>query len=200
MTIPGLLRKVGINVPRGVTVNGQIVLEGRPSGVGVAAAQSYGLAPHRFHGGDDPSPARNDLTGAWWNQDSDARDADIADMRHRFANTTVYTEDGNLAYMVKYDTGRGLYDCLILPQINGSLPAVYFSKSKKPGRRVGRHHAPAPHLYTNGALCIAEESDWDGKGYLTSIAAAWTAHWLACYTEWRITGRWPTDGYGVRAA
>ena len=55
MTIPTLLRHVGVEVPRYVTVAGQIVtdLQASPTSIAPMAVQ-----PHRFHGGDDPAPPR----------------------------------------------------------------------------------------------------------------------------------------------
>jgi hypothetical protein len=182
-------------VPRGVTVGGAIVLGDSPAqSVGGASAVTP-LAPHRFHGGDDLSPDRADTTKSWWIRSPEKKDADIADMMERFSDVTVIDDDQDLAYKVTYETGRGRYSVFILPQVDETLPSVFAIQPKTLGRRQGRNFKKAPHLYLSGALCIADRSDWAGKEYKTSVAAAWTAHWLACYTAWRMNGIWPSEGY-----
>jgi hypothetical protein len=195
MTLPSLFRKVGINVPRGVTVGGAVVLGSSRIQSASAASAITAMQPHRFHGGNDPAPSRSNKASAWWIQSPDEKQRDISDMRKRFANVTITDTDEELAYGVSFDTGRGKYGALILPQVNKSIPSVFMTHPKRLGRNEGRNFRLAPHLYLSGALCVADASDWDGKGFGTSVAAAWTAHWLACYTVWRMNGVWPAEGY-----
>ena len=63
------------------------------------------------------------------------------------------------------------------------------------GRYEGRRFRRPPHLYDSGALCVAATSDWDQERHTTATAVAWGAHWFAAYTEWRMGGHWPTDGF-----
>jgi hypothetical protein len=197
VTLPSLFRKVGIHVPRGVTVDGTVVLGDRQI-QSVGAATVTAMHPHRFHGGEDPAPARYDTDRAWWVKSPESKTNDIADMRDSFSNVIVFDDENDLSYGVTLDTRRGKFDVLILPQVDGSLPTAVAVRPKRLGRNEGRKFRVAPHLYLSGALCIADSSDWEGKGYKTSVAAAWTAHWLACYSAWRINGIWPTEGYDPR--
>lgn len=199
MTLPSLLRKVGIDVHRGVTVDGTLVV-GRQVLAAAAAGQVTSIQPHRFHGGEDPSPSRDERGDAWWVSDPKRKTTDIADMRERFSDVVVLDENDDLAYGVQFNTGRGRYHALILPHVDGTLPSVVVTRPGRLGRNEGRQFTKPPHLYLNGALCVASQSDWADKGYLTSVAAAWAGHWLACYTEWRMSGVWPTDGYGRNVA
>lgn len=199
MTLPSLFRKVGIHVPRGVTVDGTVVLGDRQMQLVSSTSTLTEIPPHRFHGGNDPAPARDDTAKAWWIQSPEKRADDIADMRGRFAKLMVLEENNDLAYGVTLDTRLGKFDVLILPQIDGSLPTAVAVKPKRLGRNEARAFRAAPHLYLSGALCIADRLDWEGKGYKTSVAVAWTAHWLACYAAWRMNGVWPTEGYEPHA-
>lgn len=202
MTLPALFRKVGINVPRHVTVGGQVILD-RDVSASVLASTSYthtSVKPHRFHGGEDPSPAQGESADAWWIRDIKAKDDDIEDMRKRFPGVIVLDEGDSLAYGLHLDTGRGKFRLLIVPRSDKSLPSVVVVEPKRLGRTEGRRFKRAPHLYDSDALCVASTSDWEGHNYQTSVAAAWAAHWLACYTEWRISGIWPTEGYGASVA
>jgi hypothetical protein len=57
MTVATLLAHVGIEVPRYVTVDGEIVLD--PSVSRTVSAAPLRIEPHRFHDGNDPAPARS---------------------------------------------------------------------------------------------------------------------------------------------
>ena len=56
------------------------------------------------------------------------------------------------------------------------------------------------HLYLSGNLCVADISDWRPGEHTSATAIAWAAHWYAAYTDWRLGGPWPTDGYRADAA
>jgi len=196
MTIPALLEHVGIDVPRYVTVAGRIVLDKGQTSAGAPAPMV--LAPHRFHDGDDPAPVRTVLRDAWWNLDIEAREADQKAMAHHFPNFVQFGEDGDYAYGGEIDTGKGRFQIFVLPQIDHSLPSVVPLK-KDLGRQVGRRLQRPLHVYNSGHLCVADVSDWDPSRHTTATAVGWAAHWFAAYTEWRITGRWPTEGFGAAA-
>ncbi|GGZ78913.1 hypothetical protein GCM10010328_62200 [Streptomyces rubiginosohelvolus] len=191
MTIATLLRHVGIDVPRYVTVDGEVILDASTAAVGVVQ-----VAPHRFHGGEDPSPEREDYSGAWWALDPAAKEADRAHMAAAFPGFYCLEDGGDYAYGGTLNTGRGRFQVLVMPQVDKSLPSVFPRSGLQLGRPAGRRFVNSPHLYLSGALCVAGRTDWDPDRHNTATAVAWAAHWFCAYTEWRITGRWPTDGYG----
>jgi hypothetical protein len=196
MTVATLLAHVGIDVPRYVTVAGEVVLD--PGAQPAATTPALRIEPHRFHDGRDPSPARNKYDTAWWNTDLEARAADEKSMRAHFPGFSLHNEDGDYSWSGKINTGRGTFAILVLPQVDRSLPSVV-PKIRNLGRPEGRRLRRPPHLYNSGAICIAATTDWDPTRHTTATAVAWAAHWFAAYTEWRIRGYWPTDGYGAVA-
>jgi len=196
MTLATLLSHVGIAVPRYVTVDGQIVLDAAPTTGFVSAPMP--VAPHRFHDGEDPAPERSAYASAWWNIDTDARAADETAMATHFPNFVQYADDGDYAFGGELNTGRGRFKILVLPHVDKSLPTV-IPLHKGLGRQAGRRLQRPPHLYTNGNLCIADSADWLPAEHTTATAVAWAAHWFAAYTEWRISSRWPTEGFGAAA-
>jgi hypothetical protein len=196
VTIATLLKHVGIHVPRYVTVDGRIVLD--PTPTPASSPAPLAVEPHRFHDGDDPAPERTDYADAWWNTDPDARAADEAAMARHFPQFVQAGKDGGYYYGGELNTGRGRYKILVLPHVDRSLPSV-FPLHKGLGRPAGRRLQRPPHLYTSGGLCIANRADWRPGEHTTATAVGWAAHWFAAYTEWRITSRWPTEGFGAAA-
>jgi hypothetical protein len=103
MTVATLLAHVGIDVPRYVMVDGEIVLD--PKGPRAAAATSpMRIEPHRFHGGDDPAPTRNEYDRAWWNTDLEARAADENSMRTHFPGFSLHSENGDYFWSGQINT------------------------------------------------------------------------------------------------
>jgi hypothetical protein len=196
MTVATLLAHVGIDVPRYVTVDGKIVLNS--SGPRAAVVSPMRIEPHRFHGGDDPAPPRNKYDKAWWSTDLEARALDENSMRTHFPGFSLHSENGDYFWSGKINTGRGMFAILVLPHVDHSLPSVVPS-NKNLGRPEGRRLRKPPHLYNSGALCVAAATDWDPSRHTTATAVGWAAHWFAAYTEWRMRGYWPTDGYGAVA-
>lgn len=197
MTIPALLEHVGVHVPRYVTVDGTIVFEQTATAMPQAAPMA--LQPHQFHGGEDPAPERIKYADAWWNSDACARSVDEEAMRTYFPGFVQFAEDGGYAYGGEINTGRGRFRVLVLPHIDRSLPSI-IPLNKNLGRPMGRRLERPPHLYTSGNLCVASASEWKPLEHTTATAVGWAAHWFAAFTEWRITRRWPTDGFGATAA
>lgn len=199
MTLPSLLRHVGVHIPRGVTVDGR-VLTGHAAVAAVAAHTATSLARHTFHGGEDPPPPPA-TRPAWWD-DPNARAADAAAVEAAFPGFRLDDSDGGYAWHGTLDTGRGRFAITVggnrshgLPQLVPVSPAVL-------GRYEGRSgFRRSEHLYDTGNLCVADASDWDPDQHTTATAIAWAAHWYAAYTDWRITGGgWPVDGYHPHAA
>lgn len=196
MTLATMLSHVGIDVPRYVTVDGEIVLD--PTSSTSATSAPMAVASHRFHDGDDPAPTRSSYTDAWWNADLDARAADEAAMAAHFPGFHQLGENDDYFFGGELNTGRGRFKIFVLPHVDRSLPSVV-PLHKGLGRPMGRRLQRPPHLYTSGNLCIATNSDWNSSERTTATAVAWAAHWFAAYTEWRISGRWPTEGFGAAA-
>jgi hypothetical protein len=195
MTVATLLAHVGINVPRYVTVGGEVVRDPATS----RTTPPLRIEAHRFHDGSDPAPARNKLDEAWWNTDPESRVVDENAMRTYFPGFSLYIGGGNdYVWNGTINTGRGSFVIFVLPQVDRSLPTIV-PKMKNLGRPEGRRLRRSPHLYDSGAICVAATSDWDPTQHTTAIAVAWAAHWFAAYTEWRMRGYWPTDGYGAVA-
>jgi hypothetical protein len=197
MTLPSLLRRVGIAVPRGVSVDGR-VLTGRAAAAAVSAGTATAVVPHAFHGGDDPPIAS--APEAWW-QDPAARGADIAAVAQAFPGFRLDQRDGGHTWTGAIDTGRGRFDVSVVCDPAGGLPAVVPVLPRALGRNEGRRgFRPSEHLYVSGNLCVADTADWDPAAHTSATAIAWAAHWYAAYTDWRLGGQWPTDGYRPDAA
>lgn len=197
MTLPGLLRRVGLHIPRGVSVDGHIL-----TGHAATAAISTGLATaverHIFHGGDDPRTPESRT--AWW-RDPAARHVDICAVRQAFPCFQLNDLDGTYVWSGTIDTGRGRFVIDIVGDPSGGLPQVAPIHPRALGRNEGRRgFRRSEHLYVSGNLCVADVSDWDPDVHTSATAIAWAAHWLAAYTDWRLGGPWPTDGYHPRAA
>jgi len=197
MTLPSLLRRVGLDVPRGVSVDGRLIT-GRAALAALAAGTATCMSPHAFHGGDDP-PSTN-TPFAWW-RDADARAADCAAVARAFPGFTLDEADGEFTWRGTLDTGRGRFVIDVVADAAGSLPRIIPVSPRVLGRNEGRRgFRPSPHLYTSGHLCVANATDWDAANHTTATAIAWAAHWFAAYTDWRLGGRWPTEGYRYRDA
>lgn len=135
-----------------------------------------------------------ETSAPWWIEGQDAKAADIAAMRQSFPGFTKFGDDGEYAFQGTIDTGRGRFQCLVLPMPDHSMPSV-IPMRKNLGRSEGRRFAKAPHTYLSGRLCIAETGDWDSDRHTTATAVGWAAHWFAAYAEWRLMGgQWPTEG------
>jgi hypothetical protein len=187
MTLPSLLRHVGVHVPRGVTIDGRIVL-GDETGTAVTP-----LTPHTFHGGTAPPDAP---VKPWWDADLDRRAADILAVSRHFPGFRFDDRGGRYRYDGTINTGRGRFGIAIVGNRTGGLPHVVPVTPRTLGRREGRRGVRrAEHLYTNGNLCVADTKEWNADDHNTVTAIAWAAHWLAAYTDWRLGGPWPTIGY-----
>ena len=204
MSLPTLLRHVGIHVPRGVTVDGRIVL-GAPAPDSAVTP----VAPHTFHGGPDPEhppgprshdePSRQDGS-AWWNMFPAQFEADRAAVREAFPSFRLNRDNSSYTWRGVVDTGRGRYCINVVGNRTGGMPFMRPLQPRRLGRQEGGRWRPSPHLYTSGGLCIADTTDWIPEQHTTATAIAWAAHWLAAYTDWRLGGPWPTDGYRPYAA
>ena len=204
MSLTTLLRHVGVHVPRGVSIDGRIVLGAPAAGRSVTA-----LAAHTFHGGPGPMPtlaqhscgkSPGEYGNAWWNLDPVRLKGDQAAVRAAFPSFQLNRDGGNYRWQGVLDTGRGRYRIAVAGNRAGGTPFIRPLEPHRLGRHEGARWRPSPHLYTGGGLCVAETTDWIPEQHTTATAIAWAAHWLAAYTDWRLGGPWPTDGYRPQAA
>lgn len=201
MSMATLLSHFGLNAERYVTTSGQVVFGGvTKSAVGMTHA-TYGtvttVSNHTFHGGDDPVDGG---ANPWWTDDVKAVRHIIA-MKQAFPTFQyVRGDDGNPPCWVgDINTGRGVFTIGVLLRRDEGLPFVSVLSKQPLGRSAGRRFLRSPHLYDSGSLCIADQSDWNPAVHTAATATAWAAHWLAAFTEWRITLKWPVDGVHVAA-
>lgn len=195
MTIADLLTHHGHARPRWVNVDGRVVF-GAPA---TASSAALAMKPHTFHGGDDPVETE-DRGDPWW-----AESAMLE--RHLEAMTTHFPgfeylepEEGHTpAWTGELDTGRGRFRVLVMTRRDRGLPFVAIL-GPKIGKNTRRGWTMPPHTFVSGSPCIADQSDWDTDDDTVATAVAWTAHWLAAYTEWRMIGRWPIGGFQPDAA
>lgn len=206
MTIAALLNHFGVGNLRYVTVAGEVVFDGvtRVPGGGYAHATHGAVTPverHTFHGGDEEPDDGYGVDRAWWDNE-DEINAHIDAMKTAFPAFTYVpaTEDLPPCWIGNINTGRGTFCVAIILRSDRGLPRVRLAKGPRLGKNAGRSWQPSPHLYVNGNLCVADQGDWNADVHTAATVTAWTAHWLAAYTLWRITGRWPTEGVTAVAA
>lgn len=205
MSMPALLSHFGIDTERFVTTSGQIVFSGVSSNAsGAFQHPLYGsvspVAPHTFHGGID-EPIDSSSHEAWWDDERELS-------RHREAMQRAFPEfsyfpaeeDAPPCWIGDINSGRGTFRVGIVARADGGLPFVKLLGNKRLGVNAGRRWISSPHLYLNGNLCIADQSDWHPDEHTIATAVAWTAHWLAAYTEWRFARQWPVEGVHAVAA
>ena len=198
MSMPALLSHFGIDTARFVTATGEVVFDG-VTRVGNSFAHAvHGavtpVAKHTFHGGEgDPDDGRVGPT-VWWN-DEHQISRHVQAMELAFPNF-VYVppdDDSGPIWGGTIDTGRGKFEIGVFPRVDQGLPSItVFNRNL--GAPAGRRWHPAPHLYVNGNLCVADRDDWNPAEHTVATAAAWAAHWLAAYTEWRMSRLWPVEG------
>lgn len=198
MSMPALLSHFGINTARFVAHTGEIVFDGvskTASGFTHAALGSVTpIAKHTFHGGEDEPDDGHDGPFAWW-EDEDQTERHIEAMKTAFPNFVYVPPDdaSGPCWGGLIDTGRGKFEVGIFPRRDQGLPRVVVF-NRRLGAQAGRKWQNAPHLYLNGNLCVADREDWDPAEHTVATVAAWAAHWLAAYTEWRMSRRWPVEG------
>lgn len=203
MTLPTLISKMSGRTPRFVTVAGRIL-----SGTDVVATGNGHHHPdhgrvtpvrrHHNHGGEPPE---EDAAEPWWEQDPALLEAEQIAMAEAFPDFVRTEYAGRPAWRGVLDTGRGRYEVTIVHRPDHGLPHVVPSHPSLFRRKEGRRFSRSPHLYRNGHLCVAGRDDWEPNRDDAVTVVAWAAHWLAAFTEWRITGRgWPSDGVDVDAA
>lgn len=206
MTIAALLGHFKIHVPRYVTVGGQIVFSGVcASGSGKYTHPDHGavtpVANHSFHGGVDEPDDGPDAPIHWWD-DGNAIARHVEDMARCFPEFVFVPADQKRApcWVGEINTGRGKFEVGVVLRRDRGLPSVTMVGGPQLGVSAGRRWIPSPHLYLNNNLCVADQADWKLDEHTAATATAWAAHWLAAYTEWRITRRWPVEGVRSYAA
>jgi hypothetical protein len=206
MTIAALLGHFGITVPRYVTLDGEIIFDGvTATGGGGYAHATHGLvtpvANHTFHGGEEEADAGPDGPTQWWDDDR-AIARHIEEMEKCFPKFSYVPARDDLSpcWIGDINTGRGRFKVAIILRKDKRLPFVTVLGGPRLGVNAGRNWKPSPHLYLNDNLCVADQDDWKPDVHTAATVTAWTAHWLAAFTEWRITRRWPVGGAQSSAA
>lgn len=190
MSMVSLLARHGVDAPRVITATGGLSIGG--------SAQGLQVAPHTFHGGDEPTPVAGD--GVPWWHDEAALKRERAEMNVWFPGFVELEVDGDAppVWFGSIDTGRGIRDVVVGHRTDHSLPVVMpvkpVARRPKNGKLI-----QSPHLYTTGNLCVADTADWDPSIHTAATVVAWAAHWYACHMDWLLLGVWPSDGYSVAA-
>jgi hypothetical protein len=206
MTIAALLRHHGVNVPRFVTVDGRIVFDDVTStDAGLHSHATLGtvtpVVSHTFHGGAEEPGIGGDPSAVGWADDDEIR-------RHTEAMTMAFPsftyvppeEDLNPCWVGVIDTGRGKFRVAVTLRRDRGLPRVAVLGGVRLGVASGRRWRPSPHLYDSGNLCVADSGDWKPEEHTVATVVAWASHWLAAYTEWRMTRQWPVEGVRTNVA
>lgn len=202
MTIPALLSKMSRRVPRYVTINGLVISGGVTAAAAGHTHPEHGrvtpVVAHRNHGGRVP----DDRVGSrWWVEEPQRLEAEVAAMASAFPGFAPGHREGRPSWTGTLNTGRGVFEVELVHRADHSLPDVIPVTPTRLRRREGRRHFPSPHLFVSGNLCVARrKEDWRPNIHDMTVVVAWTAHWLAAYTEWRITGRWNCEGTDVDVA
>ena len=203
MTIPALLSHFGIDAKRYVTSEGRVIFDGVTASGGSASHPIYGavtpVANHHFHG-DENEPENERTSTAWW-RDSDKLARHDNAVKGAFPGFALSSsEEAPPAWVGVIDTGRGRFKIGVCTRWDEGLPSVFLINGPRLGVPAGRRWIHSPHLYLNGTLCVAERDDWHPGEHTVATAIAWAAHWLAAYTDWRISRRWPVEGVQIDAA
>ena len=200
MSLIGVLSRLSLAAPRWVTVNGVLVTDGVTVSNGVASHPQHGLVtpvkPHTFHGGT--APPRGAELRPWWEQQPDLLEAERTAMAAAFPGFTLtFSKKGRPSWTGEIDTGRGRFEVRVThARDRGVIPLVKVLSPKRLGRPEGRRFRRPDHLYLSDHLCVAAEADWNPTTDDATTVLAWTAHWLAVYSEWRVRGgAWPVVGH-----
>lgn len=204
MSMPALLSHFGISQSRYVTASGEVIFDGVAKTDGGFTHATYGavtqIMPHTFHGGDALlDGASADLV--WWDDPHEIA-SHVHGMQTAFPGFLYTPADDGLppSWTGEINTGRGRFMVGIIMRADKGLPHVGVQGGIRLGVSAGRWWIPAPHLYSSGALCVADQDDWDPSRHTAVTVTAWAAHWLAAYTEWRFTRRWPAEGAQLHAS
>lgn len=198
MSMPALLSHFGINTARYVTTTGEVVFDGISKVGGGYSHPTHGTVTavpnHTFHGDEEEPDDRDAGPSTWW--DDEARmNRHIEAMNQSFPNF-LYLPPGDgsgPSWSGVIDTGRGTFNVGIFLRRDEGLPSIVVF-NRRLGAAAGRRWQHAPHLYDNGNLCVADRDEWVPGEHTAATATAWAAHWLAAYTEWRMSRRWPVKG------
>jgi hypothetical protein len=200
VTLPSLLSKMSRRTSRFVTVDGIVVstIDGVERTADGFSHPSFGLlTPVRRHENHGGSEAVDATPLPWWDQHPELLASEQLAMGRAFPSFDLVEVDGRVGWRGELNTGRGRFEVTILHWPGRGLPQIVPTRPSLYGRRQGRRLVRSPHLFLNGNLCVARSQDWDPTRDDATTVVAWTAHWLAAFTEWRITGRWPCSGIEI---
>jgi hypothetical protein len=206
MTIAALLSHFGVNNVRYVAVGGEVVFDGVKAipGVGYVHATHGPVTPvakHTFHGGEEEPDDDSSSDRIWWDDEAEIT-KHINAMKVAFPGFAYVpaSDDTAPCWIGEINTGRGTFTVGVLLRRDRGLPRIAVVNGPRLGVNAGRNWKRSPHLYDNDNPCVADHSDWDPKVHTAATVTAWAAHWLAAYTLWRITRRWPTEGVNAVVA
>jgi hypothetical protein len=183
-----------------VTVDGRVIFDGVVERSSAHSHPDHGyvrkMPSHHFHGGEEQPDEVAESPRLWW-LDEDNLTRDRVTMALAFPKFVELPGDEATPpiWAGVIDTGRGRFEVAIMHRKDHGLPRVVPLKPHSLGRPLGRRFVKSPHLYLTGNLCVAEQDEWNAETNTVADVAAWTAHWYASYTEWRMTTHWPTAGY-----
>lgn len=203
MTIASLLGHHGVNVPRYVTIDGRIVFDGvSVTSSGTAVHETFGavtpVPDHTFHGGEDHVDSS---TGElWWDDPAQLyrHSRAVEQSFPRFLYTAPTSRFGP-RWTGAINTGRGTFTLEVELRADRTLPMLRVLGPKLGAFSSGRW-VRSPHLYDSGNICVADREEWHPDEHDAATAIAWGAHWLAAYTEWRMSRIWPADGTYAHAS
>ncbi len=211
MTIASLLSKLNNRAPRFVTIKGQVIGDTGVVKVGSEFRHpEHGsvtaIQKHVFH--DDQDDAISNLDGeisgidekSWWVSDPASLNNEQINMARSFPDFVQIDNNGRVAWSGVIDTGRGKFTIVVTHRNDHGLPSIDVVSPKTLGRAAGKKFVKPPHLYTSGKICVAAKEDWNPSTNDAVTVVAWAAHWLAAYTEWRFSMRWPVSGLDVDVA
>lgn len=190
MTIAAVLKHHGHHCARSILTNGRLRFDIKSVS---STSVSMPLKSHTFHGGSDHVEG---APSGWWLEPG-SMDVECEEMATYFPDFHLIegTEDAPPAWYGTIHTSLGKYPVLISHRRDHSLPGVTPVNPVHRGRNVGRRFRRSPHLYDNGNLCVALESDWEAGSDTAATVVGWAAHWHAVYQEWFFTGKWATEKY-----
>lgn len=112
-------------------------------------------------------------------------------LRARYPNANLIISRGRLRWVAALKP---------LPTSRSYIVRIDYRDRRDPQVRVlssldGRPGESLPHVYSDGTLCLHEDSDWSAQMLIADSIVPWAAEWLAYYEIWEATGDWHGGGH-----